>query len=179
MARNTLEGLADLLRDSATGLYTRDALLTLGSRCQEEAQRTGGTMVLVCAYVENLNTLREGFGPGTADRALRDVAEILTQSCRRSDLVARLGEAQFALLAVDASAPSAPVLRQRVEQHIAVHNTTRSPWGPLELRLSVGIWSASGDKAFSEVLDGVEAELREVSREIEMGQAPETVQHSR
>lgn len=179
MARNTLEGLADLLRDSATGLYTRDALLTLGSRCQEEAQRTGGTMVLVCAYIENLNTLREGFGPGTADRALRDVAEILTQSCRRSDLVARLGEAQFALLAVDASAPSAPVLRQRVEQHIAVHNTTRSPWGPLDLRLSVGIWSATGGKAFAEVLDSVEAELRQVSKEIEIGQDRETVQHSR
>jgi DNA-binding NtrC family response regulator len=29
LERNTLEGLADLLRDSLTGLYTRDGLLTL------------------------------------------------------------------------------------------------------------------------------------------------------
>jgi DNA-binding response OmpR family regulator len=41
LERNTFEGLADLLRDPATGLYTRDGLLTLGARCLEEARRTG------------------------------------------------------------------------------------------------------------------------------------------
>ena len=87
-----------------TGLYNREGLLTLGARCQEDAQRTGGELVLICALFENLHTLREGFGPGAADHALRDVARILVQSCRRSDIVARLGQEQFAVLAVDAVA---------------------------------------------------------------------------
>jgi len=114
LERNTFEGLADLLRDPMTGLYTREGLLTLGTRCREEAQRTGGELVMICALFENLETLREGFGPGAADRALRDVAQILVASCRRSDIVSRLGPAQFALLAVDAIAPSAPVMLQRL-----------------------------------------------------------------
>src|SRR5277367_5485378 len=116
LERNTFEGLADLLRDPMTGLYTREGLQTLGSRCQEEARRTGESMVLICALFENLNTLRDGFGPGAADHALRDVARLLADSCRRSDLVARLGRAQFAVLAVDATAPSAPVMLQRLEK---------------------------------------------------------------
>ena len=91
-----------------TGLYTREGLQTLGSRCMEEARRTGESMVLICALFENLQTLREGFGPGAADHALRDIATLLAGSCRRSDLVARLGPAQFAVLAVDATSPSAP-----------------------------------------------------------------------
>jgi GGDEF domain-containing protein len=93
-----------------TGLYSREGLLTLGARCQEEAQRTGGELVLICALFENLHTLREGFGPGAANHAVLDVAQLLAESCQRSDLVARLGQAQFAILAVDAVAPSAPVI---------------------------------------------------------------------
>src|SRR5271168_2691055 len=57
LARNTFEGLADLLRDPMTGLYSGEGLLTLGARCQEEAQRTGGALVLICALFENLQTL--------------------------------------------------------------------------------------------------------------------------
>ncbi|HEY2460342.1 MAG TPA: diguanylate cyclase [Candidatus Acidoferrum sp.] len=165
LERNTLEGLADLLRDPVTNLYRREALLTLGSRAREEAHRTGSTLVLLCAMIENLNTLRDGFGPGAAEHALHDVATLLEQSCRRSDLVARIGEAQFALLAVDAVAPSAQVLLQRVEKHLMVQNQTRSPWGPIDMRVRVGVWSAPDDRSFVEFLDEVEAELRQVPAE--------------
>ena len=44
LERNTFECLADLLRDPMTGLYTREGLLTLGARFQEDAQRTGGAL---------------------------------------------------------------------------------------------------------------------------------------
>jgi diguanylate cyclase (GGDEF)-like protein len=162
LERNTFEGLADLLRDPLTGLYTREGLLTLGTRCQEEARRTGGALLLICALFENLQTLREGFGPGAGDYALRDVAQLLASSCRRSDIVARLGQEQFAILAVDAIAPSAPVMRQRLERSLIVHNETRSPWGPIDLRLSVGMWSAKDGRNFSEFIDAVEADLRQV-----------------
>jgi diguanylate cyclase (GGDEF)-like protein len=131
----------------------------------EEARRTGESMVLICALFENLNTLRDGFGPGAADHALRDVATLLAGSCRRSDLVARLGPAQFAVLAVDAIAPSAPVMLQRLEKHLAVHNQTRSPWGPIDLRLAVGAWSARDGRSFSELLDAVESQLRHAATE--------------
>jgi diguanylate cyclase (GGDEF)-like protein len=160
LERNTFEGLADLLRDPITGLYTRDGLLTLGTRCQEEAQRTGKTLVLLCALFENLQTLRDGFGPGAAERALLEVAELLAGSCRRSDLVARLGEAQFALLAVDADVPTAILLRKRLEKSLVTQNETRSPWGPIDLRTSTGVWSGKDGRAFGDFLDSVEANLR-------------------
>ena len=130
-------------------------------------------MVLICALFENLQTLRDGFGPGAADHALRDVATLLAGSCRRSDLVARLGPAQFAVLAVDATAPSAPVMRQRLEKHLDVHNKTRSPWGPIDLRLAVGVWSARDDRSFSEFVDGVESQLRHSAPETQSSKSSE------
>jgi diguanylate cyclase (GGDEF)-like protein len=141
----------------------------------EEARRTGESMVLICALFENLDTLRNGFGPGAADHALRDIATLLAESCRRSDLVARLGPAQFAVLAVDAIAPSAPVMLQRLEKHLAVHNQTRSPWGPIDLRLAVGAWSGRDGRNFVELVDEVEAQLRHTPTEVTQDRSAEPV----
>ena len=111
---NTLAGLTDMLRDQVTGLYTRDGFLTVGRRRLEEAMRAASSLVLICVLFENLQALRDAFGPGTADRALNDVAGLLKGCCRRSDVVGRLGEAQFVILGVDAVAPSAEVMRNRL-----------------------------------------------------------------
>lgn len=160
LERNTLAGLTDLLRDQVTGLYTRDGFLTVGTRRQEEALRAGSSLVLICVLFENLQALREAFGPGTADRALSDVAGLLKGSCRRSDVVARLGESQFAILGVDAAAPSAELMRGRLQKHLVVHNQTRSPWGPIDLRTSIGAWKPQDEGSFAEFLDGIESRLR-------------------
>jgi hypothetical protein len=75
-------------------------------------------------------------------------------------LIARIGEAQFAALAIDALEPTVSLLRQRVERHVAVRNQERGPWGPLDLRISVGFWSPQDTRYFPEFLDAVEAGLR-------------------
>src|SRR5437763_11989222 len=129
LERNTLNGLTDLLRDPITNLYTRDGFVTVGARRFEETQQNNGSMVLICALVGNLQALRDRFAASAADRALCDIADVLKGTCRRSDVVARIGEAQFAILGVDAAAPSAEVMRKRLEQHVEVYNRTRSPWG--------------------------------------------------
>jgi diguanylate cyclase (GGDEF)-like protein len=160
LERNTLKGLTDLLRDRVTGLYSRDGFLTVGVRRHEEAMSAGSSLVLICVLFENLQALREAFGPGAADRAVSDVANLLKGCCRRSDEVGRLGEGQFAILGVDAVAPSAEVMRSRLEQHLAVHNQTRSPWGPIDLRTSIGSWTPQEEGSFAEFLDGIESRLR-------------------
>jgi len=53
-------------------------------------------------------------------------------------------------------------MRQRLERSLTVHNETRSPWGPIDLRLSVGTWSAKDGRNFSEFINAVEADLRQV-----------------
>jgi diguanylate cyclase (GGDEF)-like protein len=161
LERNTLEGLADLLRDKVTGLYNRDGFATLGTRSMETAIRSGGTLVLLCALLENYSSLYEELGSIGCEQAVRETAELAGSCFRRSDFLGRLGDAQFAALAVDAAEPSATVLRQRVESRLLIHNQSRQPWGPLLLRLSVGYWGANDSRSFPEFLDAVESELRQ------------------
>jgi two-component system, cell cycle response regulator len=160
LERSTLEGLADLLRDGLTGLYNREGFLTLGTRAMDTATRTGGSLVLLCAMVNNLPLLQREFGSAAADEAIKETAGVLQSSFRRSDLLARLGTAQFGALAVDAVEHSAAILRQRVQARVAALNLNQRPWGFLDLRLGVGCFTPSDTRTFGEFLDSVEVELR-------------------
>jgi diguanylate cyclase (GGDEF)-like protein len=162
LERNTLEGLADLLRDEATALYNREGFLTLGTRAMEAAARSGGTLVLLCALIDNPPPTQQQSGGSEFERAVKETAEILKSCFRRSDLLARLGKAQFCALAVDAAEPSAPILRQRVESRLRALNRSRAAGEPLELRLSLGYWGAKDARSFAEFLDCVESDLRRI-----------------
>jgi diguanylate cyclase (GGDEF)-like protein len=160
LERNTLAGLADLLRDRLTGLYTRDGFLTLGEPAMDTAGQKNSTLILLCMRIENLSAIRAEFGSSAAESSLREIGALLAGSFRRTDIVARLGESQFAALAIDAVEPSGAVLCQRLERRIAVLNRDIGPWGPLELRMNVGFWRAKETSTFPEFLDMVEAGLR-------------------
>lgn len=172
LEHNTLEGLADLLRDSLTGLYTCEGFLTLGERAMESAKRNDSTLVLLYMRIENLAALRAGYGSNAVEKSLRGVATLLAGSFRRTDIVARLDESQFAALAVDAVEPSAPVLCQRLEKRITVLNRDMGPWGPLELRMRARFWSPKETITFSEFLESVEAGLRLLPVQSAVGTAP-------
>jgi diguanylate cyclase (GGDEF)-like protein len=160
LERKTFEGLADLLRDPLTGLYTRDGFLTLGDCALETAVRRESSMVLLCMKIENLAALDAESGPSALDTAMCEVATLLAGSFRKTDILARLGKSQFAALAVDAIEPSAAVLCQRVERRLAVLNRERGARSSLELRLSARFCSPTVTMAFSAFLDSVERELR-------------------
>ena len=159
LERNTLEGLADLLRDPLTGLFIREGFLALGAHAMESAKRGGGTLVLVCLLFENLAAVRSEFGPHVSDQSVRDLASILAGCFRRTDLIVRLGETQFAALAIDAAEPSAALILQRIATRIAIRNQDTGPARHLNLRMSVAFWGANNNKSFPEFLDAVEADL--------------------
>lgn len=169
LERNTLKGLADLLRDPLTGLYIRDGFLTLGSQVMEAAKEKGGDLVLLCARIENLEAIRKEFGQGSVDSSLREIAPLLERSFRRADIIGRIGESQFAALAVDAAEPSAPVLLQRLRKRLEALNRNAGPWGPLQLRMTARFWTGKEAGTFAEFLDAAEAGLRngEISGEKE------------
>ena len=157
---NTLAGLTDLLRDPLTGFYSRDAFLALGARSMDTGRRNAGSLVLLCARLKNFSSIRAEFGPAAADEAIQEVSEVLIKSFRGTDILARIGDAQFAVLAADALEPSLQILRQRIERRLAVYNQSRGAWGVLELSVSASYWSASDATTCAEFLDRVEAGLR-------------------
>jgi two-component system, cell cycle response regulator len=162
LERNTLDGLADLLRDKTTGLYSRDGLMTIGCSTMDRIRRNSGTLALFCVRIQNLGEM----GSGAADQVLQALAPTLGDCFRRSDILARIGAAQFAAVAVDATESGAAILRQRLERRLALLLQMQYAGGTLKFAVNGGMWNYSEPTTFPELLDTVEAGLREPADKI-------------
>jgi diguanylate cyclase (GGDEF)-like protein len=161
LERNTVEGLADLLRDPVTGVYTRDGLLTIGSSTMDITRRNAGTLTLFCVLLQNLDVVRESLGSPAIDKLLKDVRAALSDCFRRSDIVARLGEVQFAVLAVDTTEQGVAIVRQRLDRRLAKLTLEHEDSQSLRFKVNGRMWSATENVSFPELLDIVEAGLRQ------------------
>jgi two-component system, cell cycle response regulator len=160
LERNTLEGLADLLRDKSTGFYSRDGLMTIGCSTMDRMRRNSGTLALFCVRIQNLNEMRSEMGSGAADTVLQALTSTLGDCFRRSDILARMGDAQFAAVAVDATEAGAGILRQRLERRLALLLEMQRAGGMLRFSVNGGMWNYRETTTFPELLDTIEAGLR-------------------
>ena len=122
------EGLAD--RDALTPLLNRRALMRELGRVRTFAQRYGAPASLVYFDLDGLKAINDRYGHAAGDAALKAVAERLLANVRDSDLVARMGGDEFAVILVQADAATA-----QVKADTLVRAIEREP-------LRFGDWSA-------------------------------------
>lgn len=116
-------GVADVAEvthdiDPLTGLPSR---LTFEDRLQAtmtEARRCGHPLGLLLVDIDHLADINDAFGWEQGNQVLRHVAGILSASVRHSDLVARLGDDNFAVLLTGAGRGDARHVAGRIRQAI-------------------------------------------------------------
>ena len=124
------------LLDELTGLYNRRGFLTLAAQHLKLAQRTARGLLLLLADLDGLKQINDTFGHQQGDEALIEAAEILKGTFRTSDVVARIGGDEFAVIAIEALRENADTLRARVRQRLGAAQVKRQ--SPYRLSLSVG-----------------------------------------
>ncbi|MBE0556112.1 MAG: GGDEF domain-containing protein, partial [Proteobacteria bacterium] len=131
------EAIRDMsLRDPLTGLYNRRGFMTLGEQQLKAAHRAKRPMLLVFLDVDELKWINDKLGHDEGDRALVDTANILRLTFRESDIIARIGGDEFAVLAIDAADMSPEFFSKRIGQDIHEFNTKESR--PYRLAVSHG-----------------------------------------
>jgi len=133
--QSTLRQLA--LTDPLTGLYNRRGFLTLADHHLRLAPRTRG-LLLASADVPALKQINEQHGRDEGDRSLVGAAEVLRETFRASDVVARLGADDFAVLVLDAAEETEDVIGPRLKAHMKRHRE-QHPESRVPLSLSLGI----------------------------------------
>jgi len=109
-------------RDPLTGILNHRALLT---RLQEEiarATRTRQPLAVVLFDVDRFKLLNDTHGHPVGDRALRDVAGLLAQAARVTDVVGRYGGDEFLALLPGSNADGARQFATRVLAALAGHH---------------------------------------------------------
>jgi diguanylate cyclase (GGDEF)-like protein len=125
------------LIDELTNLYNRRGFSDLGEQYLKLARRTSRAVALVCLGLDRFKTINESLGHHVGDRVLLRVAEILRATFRRSDIIARIGGDEFAVLAVEASADAGPLSLTRLRERVDEFN--RASGEPFQISFSVGM----------------------------------------
>ena len=135
LAEEALKTLS--LKDELTGLYNRRGFFALAEQGLKNAQRTKTEMLLIFGDLDNLKGINDTFGHKEGDQALAATSQILKETFRESDIIARIGGDEFVILAMNSFDTSAEKMIQRLKKALKEnHLQTKRAY---ILSLSLGI----------------------------------------
>lgn len=106
--------------DPLTGVYNARAFYRMAEEERSRGQRYRHPLTLAYMDIDNFKTVNDTHGHGTGDALLITVARTLQSHLRRTDVLARMGGDEFAILLPEADASSAHQAFTKLE------NTLRS-----------------------------------------------------
>jgi diguanylate cyclase (GGDEF)-like protein len=124
---------AQSLVDALTGIYNRRGFMTLAEHQVRLARRRLVGFHLIFIDIDGMKRINDRFGHAAGDRALVATAQILADTFRGSDIVARMGGDEFAVLSTEADGHGAAPILARLEAAVARHNRQHPDEPPLSL----------------------------------------------
>ena len=131
------------LIDELTGLYNRRGFMDLGEQYLKLARRAARDVALFYLDLDRFKTINDTLGHHVGDRVLLKLSDILIAAFRSSDIIARMGGDEFAVLAVEATEEGADLLLSRLRKRIDDFNMARRE--PYQLSLSIGMIRHDGE----------------------------------
>ena len=125
------------LTDELTGLYNRRGFLALSEQQLKIAERAKKDMLFFFADLDKLKLINDILGHQEGDKAIFEIASILKEVFRESDIIGRMGGDEFAVLAINTTDETGEVLRTRLRTTVANYN--RPEGRNYQLSLSIGI----------------------------------------
>ena len=111
--------------DGLTGVYNRSYLELALDQAMHSLHRNGGLVSLLFIDVDDLKSVNDERGHMAGDRVLRELADLLAESCRETDTVARYGGDEFVVLMPDTDAHGAQQVLAKIDKAIERRNTAQ------------------------------------------------------
>ncbi len=105
--------------DSLTGLLNRRSFVEMSQREQVRMRRNGGTLALLVMDIDHFKHLNDTYGHLVGDAILREMAGICKGSVRATDLLARWGGEEFAVLLPDTDYAGCLYLGEKLRREVA------------------------------------------------------------
>jgi diguanylate cyclase (GGDEF)-like protein len=131
--------------DGLTSLYNRRAFNDFLERAVAREDRQGGHFALLLLDIDRFKKLNDTYGHPAGDAALRHTAQLLTHQLRKSDLAARFGGEEFAVLLASTDHAGAHHLAEKVRAEVE-HGRLVYDGARLGVTVSIGVavWPADG-----------------------------------
>lgn len=123
--------------DELTGLYNRRGFLTFADRKIKSADTDGNSLLMVFADVDGLKEINDTLGHHGGDLALMEMAHILREAFRGTDILGRLSGDEFVALLTCKNEINEEFLLKRFRETVEEHN--HYPERRFKLSASIGI----------------------------------------
>ncbi len=152
-------------RDPVTALLNHRAF---HGRLQQEVKRhlrTGAPFSLLMMDIDGFKLLNETHGHAMGDQVLWEVAGVLTETARETDVVARYGDDEYSAILPETPVDGSLVFAKRVRAALAEHPFVGSEGDRVPVHLSFGVATFPEDGQNSHELVGAACTNLHISRE--------------
>jgi len=149
--------------DPLTGIANRRHFMQRLAAEVEVAQAMGQPLTLAIADLDRFKLVNDVLGHGVGDEALKQSAALMLGLCRDSDLVARIGGEEFALILPGMTLPDAAAFCERLRRAIESHEW-RLVHPRLRMTISIGVWQWNGTVDADTLLESADAQLYQAKR---------------
>lgn len=143
--------LQEALTDPLTALPNRRYGLDRLTQEWSFAGHSGLPMACLMIDIDHFKAINDHYGHDMGDDALRRLADILTQTVRKEDVVFRYGGEEFAVLCPATGQEAAVQLGERIRQAVSA-----APFGrarePFSITVSIGVAAFSAAQASADAL---------------------------
>lgn len=150
------------LMDELTGLHNRRGFISLAEQHLKSTSQQAASSTLIFIDVDNLKYINDNFGHREGDLALRQVAGLLRQCFRQSDIIGRLGGDEFCVLLSYMGEKAGLSVRERL-LHLLGRNNEDSK-RLYSLSVSLGIVNIAGHHDLSHQISRADALMYEHKR---------------
>jgi diguanylate cyclase (GGDEF)-like protein len=152
------------LTDELTGLYNRRGFFTFAEHYLNRARRTGEASVMLYADMDGLKQINDTLGHGEGSLALKKVADILRETFRASDIIARIGGDEFSVLATDVPAQEVNTIQARLQENVARYNALGNHTYSISLSLGAVCVDPSSQASIEEMIAKADTAMYEHKR---------------
>jgi diguanylate cyclase (GGDEF)-like protein/PAS domain S-box-containing protein len=140
--------------DALTGLANYREFIDTLEREVHRAERSHHSFTILLLDLDELKRINDRLGHLAGNRALKRLAATMKEQCRSTDLAARYGGDEFAVVLIDSDQGMAEQVARRIE--ISLRKDNEDP--PLSVSIGIGVYPDDG-RSPQELLEAADQQL--------------------